>query len=202
MIHEPRRAGSGQSTHPLSPSEKIAHGGNRTRDSVPLAPWPEERQPTELPPPPPKERYQGTQSSTTAHRDHWQCRYKLPSTGRRTTVTGTPPPPGQGPGFMDHHRLGVMSPEKSISDEEHFRKRRGATPGSRRPQRRDERQERQVVSPQHCWHPTGGTDIGSDRSATVRQWPRDGYRSDTSLGSQPALQPQLGPFLGWSIVSN
>ena len=53
MIHEPRGAGSGQSTHPLSPSEKIAHGGNRTRGSLPLAPWPEERQPTELPPPPP-----------------------------------------------------------------------------------------------------------------------------------------------------
>ena len=51
MIHEPRGAGSGQSTHPLSPSEKIAHGGNRTRGSLPLAPWPEERQPTELPPP-------------------------------------------------------------------------------------------------------------------------------------------------------
>ena len=40
MIHEPRGAGSGQSTHPLSPSEKIAHGGNRTRGSLPLAPWP------------------------------------------------------------------------------------------------------------------------------------------------------------------
>ena len=35
---------------PLSPSEKIAHGGNRTRGSLPLTPWPEERQPTELPP--------------------------------------------------------------------------------------------------------------------------------------------------------
>ena len=56
MIHEPRGAGSGQSTHPLSPSEKIAHGGNRTRGSLPLAPWPEERQPTELPPPPPPPR--------------------------------------------------------------------------------------------------------------------------------------------------
>ena len=53
MIHEPRGAGSGQSTHPLSLSEKITHGGNRTRGSLPLAPWPEERQPTELPPPPP-----------------------------------------------------------------------------------------------------------------------------------------------------
>ena len=53
MIHEPRGAGSGQSTRLLSPSEKIAHGGNRTRGSLPLAPWPEERQPTELPPPPP-----------------------------------------------------------------------------------------------------------------------------------------------------
>ena len=50
MIHEPRGAGSGQSTRLLSPSEKIAHGGNRTRDSLSLAPWPEERQPTELPP--------------------------------------------------------------------------------------------------------------------------------------------------------
>ena len=45
MIHEPRGAGSGQSTRLLSPSEKIAHGGNRTRGSLPLAPWPEERQP-------------------------------------------------------------------------------------------------------------------------------------------------------------
>ena len=52
----PGGAGSGQSTHPLSPSEKIAHGGNRTRGSLPLAPWPEERQPTELPPPPPMAR--------------------------------------------------------------------------------------------------------------------------------------------------
>ena len=50
MIHEPRGAGTGQSTHPLSPSEKIAHCGNRTRGSFP---WPGERQPTELPPPPP-----------------------------------------------------------------------------------------------------------------------------------------------------
>ena len=49
MIHEPRGAGSGQSTRLLSPSEKIAHGGNRTRGSLPLAPWPEERLPTELP---------------------------------------------------------------------------------------------------------------------------------------------------------
>ena len=43
---EPAPRGSGQSTHPLSPSEKIAHCGNRTRGSLPLAPWPEERQPS------------------------------------------------------------------------------------------------------------------------------------------------------------
>ena len=48
MIQEPRGGGgggaggrgSGQSTRLLSPSEKIAHGGNRTRDSLSLAPWP------------------------------------------------------------------------------------------------------------------------------------------------------------------
>ena len=61
-------------------------------------------------------------------------------------------------------RTSRMSPEKSISDEEHSRKRRGATPGSRRPQRGDERQGRQVVTPQH---PTGGTAGDSDRSAPV-----------------------------------
>ena len=43
MIHESPGAGSGQFTRLLSPSEKIAHGGNRTRDSkivdsLPLAP--------------------------------------------------------------------------------------------------------------------------------------------------------------------
>ena len=97
MIHEPRGAGSGQSTHPLSPSrssEKIAHGGNRTRGSLPLAPWPEERQPTEL-------LYITEALAATSPSSS-----RLPPTQRRRTVwpprrrrSGSPGPrPWMGPG--------------------------------------------------------------------------------------------------------